>query len=129
MTQSPEPTADEHEVLELERAWIKAEIERDEPALRRILDDRFVCTFGAGPTLDKEGFTQAIIGDGANIMLSHDLTERTVVFDRDTAIVVDTDTVRGTNKGAPYTSVVRVTAVYLKRRGRWKVLAEHLVRR
>jgi ketosteroid isomerase-like protein len=129
MTLSAELGTSEREVLDLERAWVNAEIDRDEAALRAILDDQFVCTFGSGRLLDKEAFIRAIIGDGSNSMLSHDLTERTFVLDGDTAVVVDTDTVRGTNKGASYTNVLRATAVYVRREGSWRVLAEHLVRR
>jgi ketosteroid isomerase-like protein len=50
-----------------------------------------------------------------------------VIVDRDTAVVVGTDTVRGTEKGAPYVVVYRYTVTYVHRQGRWRALAEHLV--
>jgi hypothetical protein len=50
-----------------------------------------------------------------------------VILDRDTAVVVGTDTVRGTEQGATYAVVYRFTVTYVHRQGRWLALAEHLV--
>ena len=42
------PPADaKQQVLNLEREWVDAEIKHDSVTLRRILDDKFVATFGA----------------------------------------------------------------------------------
>ena len=41
-------TDDEQRLLDLESSWTNAEIKRDAGALRRILDDHFVVTFGGG---------------------------------------------------------------------------------
>ena len=119
-------TAAERQVLKLEREWTAAEIKRDAATLRRILDDRFVVTFGAGEPIDKEGFIKDVIGDGTDRLLSQDLTGETVRVDRDTAVVVETDTVRGINKGQPYTQILRITTTYIKRHGEWVALAEHI---
>jgi hypothetical protein len=43
------------------------------------------------------------------------------------AVVVGTDTQRGTRKAA-YTEVYRYTATYMQRNGQWRTLAEHLVK-
>ena len=59
-------------------------------------------------------------------MHSHDLTDRSMIVDADTAVIVDTDTMRGTRNGEPCTAKARVTAVYIKRDGAWRILAEHL---
>jgi uncharacterized protein (TIGR02246 family) len=117
------------QVLKLEREWTAAEIKRDAATLRRILDDRFVVTFGAGEAIDKEGFIKNVVGDDTDVILSQDLTDETVRVDRDTAVLVETDTVHGTNKGEPYTQVLRITTTYIKRHGRWLALAEQMVSR
>ena len=44
------------QVLDLGSSWADAEVRHDVATLRRILDDRFIATFGAGKLLDKEGF-------------------------------------------------------------------------
>jgi hypothetical protein len=76
---------------------------------------------------DKEGFIKAIVSDDVDPTESQTLTDETVVIDDDTAVVVGTDTVRGTDKGAAYTVVYRYTVTYIRRHGQWVALAEHLV--
>lgn len=117
----------ERELLKLEGEWTAAEIKRDAATLRRILDDKFVVTFGTGKAIDKEGFIKNVVGDETDVILSQDITDRTVRVDRDTAVVVETDTVHGTDKGEPYTQVLRMTTTYIKRNGHWLALAEHIV--
>ena len=47
------------EVLRLEREWATAEDKHDEATLRRILDEKFVVTFGSKkPPYDKEGLSR-----------------------------------------------------------------------
>ena len=123
---SVDQTADETALLDLERAWVRAEIEKDAGTLRRILDDRFLATFGSGRTLDKAGFIALITGDDLHVMLSCDFTDRRLILDADTAVIVDTATMRGTRGGAPYATPARVTATYVRRDGAWRILAEHL---
>ena len=118
----------EQQVLDLDRAWADAEVKHDEATLRRILDEHFVATFGAGKPYDKEGFIKAVIGGAPDPTESQDLSDRMVRVDADTAVIVETDTVRGTDEGKAYTTVYRITTVYIRRNGHWVALAEHLVR-
>jgi hypothetical protein len=121
------PAADAvRQLHELERRWVKAEIHRDAATLREILDDGFIATFGAGKPRDKEGFIDAVVGNASDTMLSQDLTDETIRVDRDTAVIVETDTVRGIDDGKAYTSVLRITTTYIKRHGRWAAFAEHI---
>ena len=120
--------AAEQQVLALDRAWADAEVRRDAAALRQILDDRFIATFGAGKPLDKEAFISAIVDEEVDPTASQELSDRTVLVDRDTAVVVETDTVRGTADGQAYTAVYRLTTTYVRHGDRWVALAEHLVR-
>ena len=115
------------QVLDLEQKWVTAERNHDAAALRRILDDKFVASFGAEKPYDKEAFIKEIVGGDVDPTESQTLTDRTVIIDRDTAVVVGIDTERGTKKGAPYTAVARYTVTYIRRNGRWVALAEHLV--
>jgi ketosteroid isomerase-like protein len=116
------------EVLRLEREWATAEDKHDEATLRRILDEKFVVTFGSKkPPYDKEGFIKAQLAGDVDPTESQTLSDQTVIVDGDTAVVVATDTERGTKKGEAYTAVARYTVTYIRRNGRWVALAEHMV--
>ncbi len=121
-------TNDEQQLLKLEREWTAAEINRDAATLRRILDDRFIATFGAGKSVDKEGFIKVVIGDGTDNTLSQNLSEETVRVVQDTGVIFATDTVWGIDHEKPYTLVLRISTTYIKRHGRWAALAEHIAK-
>src|SRR5262252_4144751 len=55
-SQTAPPTDARQQLLDLEKDWAAAENKHDAAALRRILDERFVATFGAAKTYDKEAF-------------------------------------------------------------------------
>ena len=95
--------------------------------LRRILDDKFFASLRAEKPLDKEAFIKEIVSEDVDPTESPALTDRRVIIDQDTAVVVGIDTERGTRKGAAYTVVYRYTVTYIRRNGQWIALAEHLV--
>lgn len=120
--------AAERQLTALEQQWVKAETSHDATALRRILDDKFVCAFGAGELLDKDTFIKAVANGEPDPSVSQALSGRTTRIDGDTAVVVGTDTVRRIKEGKVLTSVYCYTTTYIKRRGRWVAFAEHLVK-
>ena len=123
------PSADEkQQVLDLGKEWVAAEVKHDATTLQRILDDKFVASFGVKEPYDKETFIERILTGEVDPTESQTLTDETVVIDDDTAVVVGTDTVRGTDNGAAYREVYRYTVTYIHRNGRWLALAEHLVK-
>ena len=125
----PSAAGAEKQVINLGRQWAAAEDKADSATLRSILDDRFNATFGSGKTYNKEAYIKAMIGDGVvDATGSQTLTDETVLVDRDTAVVIGTDTARGTDKGEAYTIVYRYTITYIWREGRWRALAEHIAR-
>src|SRR5579864_2291651 len=101
------------QVLGLEQEWVAAEHKHDAATLRRILDDKFVASFGVEKPYDKEAFIKLIVSSDVDPTESQTLTDRAVIIDRDTAVVVGTDTERGTRKGAAYTEVYRYTVTYI----------------
>lgn len=115
------------QVLDLGKEWVAAEVKHDAATLRRILDDKFVASFGVKKPYDKEGIIKAIVSDDVDPTESQTLTDETVIIDNDTAVVVGMDTVRGTDKGTKYTVVYRYTVTYIRRHEQWLALAEHLV--
>ena len=120
-------SAAKQQVLDLGKEWASAEDKHDASTLRRILDDKFVVSFGAEKPYDKEAFIKQIVSGNVDPAESQTLTDETVIVDHDTAVVVGTDTLRGTKSGAAYTVVGRYTVTYIRRHGQWLALAEHLV--
>jgi ketosteroid isomerase-like protein len=121
------PPADaKQQVLDLGKVWVNAEVKRDAATLRRILDDKFVASFGTEKPYDKEAFIK-LLTTSDDFIESETLTDETVIVDHDTAVVVGTDTVRGKEKGTAYTVVYRYTVTYVRRNGQWLALAEHIV--
>jgi len=124
----PAWTEAQRQVLDVGRQWADAEIRRDAPALRRILDDGFVAVYGSGKVVDKEAFIKDVIGNSSDKILSQDIGDITVRVQGDTAVLVVTDTIRATDGGQPYLQTLRVTTTYIKRNGHWVALAEHFAR-
>jgi ketosteroid isomerase-like protein len=119
---------DNQQLLNLEQEWVTAENQHDAATLRRILDDKFVSSSGSKKPIDKETFIRDIVSGDVDPSASQTLTDRTVIVDGDTAVVVGTDTAAGVDQGAAYTVVFRYTVTYIRRQGQWRALAEHLVR-
>jgi len=127
-TPAARPAADaKQQVLELEEKWVEAENKHDAATLEKILDDKFLATFGARAPRDKATFIQHITAGEVDPTQSQTMTERTVIVDGDTAVVIGTDTISGTAKGAAYSAAYRYTITYVHRGARWVALAEHMV--
>ncbi len=110
----------------LEQQWTAAEQRHDTVALDRILDDHFICTFGAGKPLDKAAFIRLAAGGAIDPTLTQDLADEVILVDHDTAVISEADTIHGTTGGKAYIHQFRVTATYIRRHGHWLALAEHL---
>ncbi len=121
-------TEAQQQVLRVDRMWADAEIRRDAIALRRILDDSFIAVYGSGKVVDKETFINNVVGDSSDKILSQDFGDISVRVQGDAAVVVETDTARGTDNGQPYVTALRLTTTYIKRNGHWMALAENFAR-
>jgi ketosteroid isomerase-like protein len=121
---NPLATSDEDQILALNRKWGDAEVRHDDAVLQRILDDRFVCTWPSGMTVDKAGFITAVFHGS---FISQTFSDEITLIHGDTAVSVGTDTVKGfATYGAEETDVLRFTATYIKRDGQWRAVAEHI---
>jgi len=126
-TSAESSRSDERQVLAVEDEYVAAEVSRDEAALRRLVDDRFVFNSNDGKTLDKAGFVSNVLGMN---MVAQTLSERTVLVDGDIAIVFGTAELRfAATDNADTTSVLRYTSSYVKRGGQWRMLALHMAKR
>ena len=113
------------EVIDTTRQWIVAENRHDAASLREILDDNFITTYAAGKPGNKESFIKAITSGEVDPTQTQDLTDTSVIVDGDTAIIVGNDTFHSATK--PPVAPLRFTITYVKRQGRWRALAEHIV--
>jgi ketosteroid isomerase-like protein len=125
---SAPPAADaKKQVLDLEKEWVAAELKHDATKLQRILDDKFVFSYGSKKAADKAAYIKEFTDGDIDPTESQTLSDESVIVDRDTAVVVGTDTASGTEKGSAYRVVFRYTVTYVHRQGHWLALAEHLV--
>jgi hypothetical protein len=122
-----QPSDAKQQLLSVEKDWVTAEVKHDEAALRRILDDKFLTSFGPNRPSDKETFIKNLLSGEVDPTESQTLTDQRVIIDLDTAVVVGTDTLRRTKNGAVHELVARYTVIYIHRDGRWVALAEHMV--
>lgn len=112
----------EERVLAAEDAYVAAEVNRDEAALRRLVDDRFVHNSGDGSTSTKEDLIRAVLNMN---MTGQTISERSVLLEGDVvAIIFGTTELRFEDPGAePHSSKLRYTSVYAQRDGEWRMLA------
>ena len=127
ISQSPSPADAKQQVLNLMREWVVAENKHDVAALRRILDDKFISTYGARDPVSKEGFIKSLTAGDADPGQSQTLTDETVIVDGDTAVTVGTDTFYKGGSAEPSGPKLRYTITCVRRNAHWVALAEHIV--
>ena len=119
--------SEERRVLAVEDEYVAAEVSRDEEALRRLVDDRFVFNSNDGKTLDKAGLIGSVLGLN---MIAQTISERTVLVEGDIGVVFGTTELRfAGGRKEDTTSVLRYSSTYVKREGQWRMLALHMTKR
>lgn len=108
-------------VLAAEDEYVAAEIARDEAALRRLVDDRFVFNTNRGTTIGKEELIKRVL---AMKMVGQTITERSVLIEGHVALIFGTAELKFASPGKPETvSTLRYTSTFIKRDGQWRMLA------
>ena len=114
-------------VLAAEDDWIRAEINRDEATLRRVIDDQFVFNSNNGQTSGKEALVKNVLGWN---MTGQTISERSVLVKGDTAVICGTTELRFAVPDKEDTrSLLRYTTTWVKRGGQWRALALHMAQR
>lgn len=85
----------------------------------------FIATFGAGKPLNKDAFIKEIINGAIDPTVTEELSDETIIVVGDTAVIVETDTLRKTKDGRPSATAYRFTVTYIRRGDHWVALAEH----
>jgi ketosteroid isomerase-like protein len=116
--------SEERRVLAAEDEYITAEVNRDEAALRRLVDDRFVLNSSNGTTSDKDALIRAVLKMS---MVGQTTRERSVLLEGDVAVIFGTADMRFAAPGKPETvSSQRYTSTYVRRAGQWRMVALHM---
>jgi ketosteroid isomerase-like protein len=119
--------SEEQRVLAVEDEWVDAEINRDGQTLRRVIDERFVYNSSNGKTSGRAALIRNVLGLH---MVAQNISERTVLVDGETAIVCGTAELRFASAGKEEpASLLRYTAVYVKRQGQWRAIALQMTQR
>jgi ketosteroid isomerase-like protein len=122
------PNKAEQAIREIERLYRDAVMRQDVTAVGRILADDFIATSSRGELRDKAKEIDDIRPSPDFKMEAFDLDDIDVRSFGDTAVVTGRSTLRVAFKGQSNTSVFRYTRVYVKRKGRWQVVAQQLTR-
>ena len=125
MDETPTPT-DTHDLLAAEDAYVAAEIASDGAALDELLDDRFVLNSSDGTTSTKGELIAAVVGWS---MTGQTISERSAVIVGDTGVICGTAELRFAAEGGEAVSTLRYTSTYVRRGGRWRMLALQMVPR
>jgi len=105
-------TPEQQELVALSDAWIEAEVARDQQALERILDERFLATLAStGETIDRAEFIARIM---RSRLEPFSVVNEVVDIHGDAAVVIATTT-EGTTK---------FTWIAVRKDGRWRVISE-----
>jgi putative membrane protein len=119
--------SEEQRVLTTEDEYVAAEVSRDEAALRRLIDDRFVFNTSDGTTSGKQELIDEVL---KMVMVGQAVRERSVLIEGDIAIVSGTADLKFANPGEAETvSSLRYTSTYVKRHGQWRMLALQMQKR
>ncbi|HEY5883407.1 MAG TPA: DUF4440 domain-containing protein [Pyrinomonadaceae bacterium] len=120
--QEPKNTKIEQEIRRLEREWFDSYISGDRAAFDRIVADDVVITYGNGRVGNKsEAMVEIKTAADSSYSLTSD--EIQVRVYGDTAVVTGRVTEKGTFNGRNVNSQSRYTDVWLRRNGRWQVVA------
>lgn len=126
----PKPDKDERarqELIQLERDIGAANVRRDADFFERVEADEFVFTDSSGGVTTKKEDVASVRGPASpdSRLLSYDVDDLKVMLYGDTAVVTGRSTLKGVNKGQEWTSQSRFTDVFVRRDGRWQIVAGH----
>jgi len=119
--------AAEADVRRLERAWLDAYERRDSAAMTTIVADDFTITYPDGTIVDKAGTLRQIGGpprQGAGPRFR--TVEVRARAHRDAVILDGILIIESARAGGPPPRRHRYTDTWLRRNGRWQVVASHL---
>lgn len=119
----------EQELLRLQREWLDAYQKHDAAALERIEAEDFTLTEGDGKVTTKaEDVASLRNAKPPQPDDAFDVEDVQVRLYGDTAVLIGRVIIKYRNKGQMVAEQYRYTDTYLKRRGKWQVVASQLTR-
>lgn len=114
----------EAEIMKLEKDWVAAIVNKDSEALDRILAPDFNGTSPSGGTFPKDRAIADLKG-GAYSVEKMELDEISVNVYGDTAVVFTSQEEKSKYDGKENSGHYHFTNVWVKREGKWQVVASH----
>jgi uncharacterized protein (TIGR02246 family) len=126
--QTPQASQAEQEVRKLERAWLDAYEQHDGKAMNEIVADDFIITFPDGSMQTKPQILNSIKAPRSSAspalkFYTEDVQARVY---GDTVILMGRVITEYQRDGKAMKEQSRYTDTYIKRQGRWQVVASHL---
>jgi len=116
----------EAELMQLERDIGQANIKRDKAFFERVEADEFIFTdSGGGTTTKAEDVASLDKPAGEFKLVSYEVDEMKVMIYDKTAVVTGRATTKSQGKDREIISRSRFTDVFVKRDGRWQIVAGH----
>ena len=116
----------ERELRRLEREWLDAYLNKDIAEMERIVADDFTITYSDGSVRDKAETIRGLSLGRKNPNEYHWTEDSKVRIYGDTAIITGIFVYRTRSDAKETVSKSRYTDTYIKRNGRWQVVASHL---
>ena len=113
----------EQEVRKLERAWLDAYEKRDVDAMNAIVADDFTITFGDGSMQTKPQILESLKRPSSMKFRTESVQSRKY---GDTVVLIGVVVSEWKQNDKPMTDRSRYTDTYVKRNGKWQVVASHL---
>ena len=123
--QSPALTPAEVEVRKLERAWLDAYEKKDVTAMTAIVADDFTITFSDGSIQTKPQIIESLKRPGGTTSKFTTENVQSRVYG-ETVILIGLVVSEWKQNGQPMSDRSRYTDTYVKRNGKWQVVASHL---
>jgi ketosteroid isomerase-like protein len=117
-------TQDEQDLKILERQWADALVQRDTVALDKLQVEDFIFTNPFAYVSNKQQYIDDVKG-GDLAFTSLDIDDLEVRIHSNAAVLTARLTDRGTYKGQDIAGQYRITQVYVKDQGRWRMAAGH----
>ena len=119
----------ELEIRAAEKLWTESRVRADVAALGGLLDDRWTVTHGDGTVNTKAEYLADLKSGARKFFGDVKQDDFTVRIYGDTAIAAGLSDSKVEYKGKPSGGALRFTRVYVKRDGRWVMIASHATRR
>ena len=118
------PRAVEHELIQLEAEWLRADARQDVPAIKRLIADDWTGTTSRGIVMNRAQMLAEMVSIESSNAVSTISDTRVRVYGK-LAIVTGLLTTTGSTNGGEITTRKRFTDVWLNNKLGWQCIASH----